>query len=159
MPRNGAVRGSPPPPSQFGSSPRLDLSRFPSPGAGASEEGEESLGLSACLFKKPRGAPRKPPGAAEGGHGRGRLAPGGRVSTTKLRPLSLRIGRAPQTRGGRARRRPSFPGAGRAWTAGGRGPQGLPRTEVLPALRNAPNSETERARRPGGAAGRSPFAP
>lgn len=59
-------------------------------------------------------------GLERGGHGRGRLAPGGRGSTTKLRPLSLRIGRAPQTGGGRALSRPSLsqavlgPGVGRA---------------------------------------------
>lgn len=73
----------------------------------------------ACLFKRPRGAPRGPPGDAGGGHGRGRLAPGGRGSTTKLRPLSLRIGWAPQTGGGRALSCPSLsravpgPGVGR----------------------------------------------
>lgn len=75
---------------------------------------------SACLFKRPRGAPCEPPRAGGGGHGRGRLAPGGRGSTTKLRPLSLRIGRALQTGGGRALGGPSLspvllgPGVGRA---------------------------------------------
>lgn len=62
----------------------------------------------ACLFKRPRGAPCKPPRAGGGGPGRGWLAPGSRGSTTKLRPLSLRIGRAPQTGGGRALSRPSL---------------------------------------------------
>lgn len=84
---------------------------------------------SACLFKRPRGAPREPPGAGGGGRGRERLAPGGRGSTTKLRPLSLRIGRAPQTGGGRALSRPpptppavQGPGVGRARASGLRPP-------------------------------------
>lgn len=78
---------------------------------------------SACLFKRPRGAPCEPPRAGGGGHGRGRLAPGGPGSTTKLRPLSLRIGRAPQTGGGRALSSPSLSqvlgaGVGRARAPG-----------------------------------------
>lgn len=79
---------------------------LPFPGTGA--PGGVPRAECACLFKRPRGAPRGPPGAGGGGHGPGRLAPGGRGSTTKLRPLSLRIGRDPQTGGGRALRRPSL---------------------------------------------------
>lgn len=73
---------------------------------------------SACLFKRPRGAPREPPGAGGGGRGRERLAPGGRGSTTKLRPLSLRIGRAPQTGGAAPPTLPGRPGPGRRAGAG-----------------------------------------
>lgn len=95
----------------------------------------------ACLFKRPRGAPCKPPRAGGGGHGRGRLAPGGRGSTTKLRPLSLRIGRAPQTGGGRALSRPSLsqallgPGVRRARAS--QPPSRCTRTvrSALPAIR------------------------
>lgn len=113
-PRSGALRlpsssSAPPPP---GSTPR--------PLPGNRRLGGVPGAESSCLFKRPWGAPHKPPGAGGGGHGRGRLAPGGRGSTTKLRPLSLRIGRAPQTGGGRALSRPSLsqavlgPGVGRA---------------------------------------------
>lgn len=101
---------------------------------------------SACLFKRPRGAPREPPGAEGGGSGRERLAPGGRGSTTKLRPLSLRIGRAPQTGGGRALSRAPPPRPSRARASGGRGP---PASRALHALRTlcaSRNPETGRGR-------------
>lgn len=86
---------------------------------------------SACLFKRPRGAPCELPMAGGGGHGRGRLAPGGPGSTTKLRPLSLRIGRALQTGGGRALSCPSLPPALPGRASGGRG---VPASGPLHAL-------------------------
>lgn len=87
--------------------PHPGLPLFPFPGIGASG-GAVPGAESACLFKRPRGAPCETPRAGGGGHGRGRLAPGGRGSRTKLRPLSLRIGRAQQTGGGRALSSPSL---------------------------------------------------
>lgn len=114
-------RWAPPP-------PRLAPSPFPGTRVPGGVPGAEC----ACFFKRPRGAPRGPPGAGGGGRGRGRLAPGGRGSTTKLRPLSLRIGRVPQTGGGRALGRPSLSQAvsGRGV---GRAPAGGARS-VCPAL-------------------------
>ncbi|CAN0055986.1 unnamed protein product [Rangifer tarandus platyrhynchus] len=105
---------------------------------------------SACLFKRPRGAPREPPGAGGGGRGRERLAPGGRGSTTKLRPLSLRIGRAPQTGGGRALSRPPPPPRpSRARASGGRGPLASGLRPPARCTRSG-GSEPPATRKPGG---------
>lgn len=101
---------------------------------------------SACLFKRPRGAPREPPGAEGGGSGRERLAPGGRGSTTKLRPLSLRIGRAPQTGGGRALSRAPPPRPSRARASGGRGPRASRALHALRTLCASRSPETGRGR-------------
>lgn len=99
---------------------------------------------SACLFKRPRGAPCEPPRAGGGGHGRGRLAPGGPGSTTKLRPLSLRIGRAPQTGGGRALSSPSRSQVLGAGVGRARAPAWVPARAAC-ALRSR-NKETRKDR-------------
>ncbi|MEJ1272283.1 hypothetical protein NN561_003132 [Cricetulus griseus] len=117
---SGALRLAAPPPPYS----RLGLPTPHSPSQEQAPLGESPRAECACLFKRPRGAPRGPPGAGGGGHRRGRLAPGGRGSTTKLRPLSLRIGRDRQTGGGRALSSPSLSqavlggGVGRALVPG-----------------------------------------
>nr|XP_054111009.1 collagen alpha-1(I) chain-like [Callithrix jacchus] len=113
-----------------------------------------------CVFlKRPRGAPSGPPGAGGGGRGRGRLAPGGRGSTTKLRPCHF-ASAGPRRRAGDARSA-APPSRRRSPTwAVGRAP-GVVRGQCARASRN---SERGRGRPgPGGAAvlrqARLPFRP